>query len=259
MSYPIQWLDATFRTRQNTEQLLRPDLDSGLITEHDFHLASTFLPGNHRYWPNAFGLLTSGAVAGYGVFSKRSRWTVRRTTILGVVAGVCGTVYGQFRRAKAHWTFTQQLDDPVAFTQALENVNQRTGGVKPLAWTLQRAVDAAQKQDMHGNILRPQESSFTPDVDQSVSPDTTSAEIARPPSSSSEDSSRPANRWDQIRAANARNAGQPSSWDILRQQHERERVVKKTVSEDRFDDVDLAEEQARFDAMVDAERRKASR
>ena len=51
MSYPVAWLDETFSSRQRTEALLRPDLDSGIITEHDFRLATTFLPGYHRYWP----------------------------------------------------------------------------------------------------------------------------------------------------------------------------------------------------------------
>lgn len=49
--YPIQWLDTTFHSRAKTEQLLRPELEAGLVSEHDFNLASSFLPGYHRYWP----------------------------------------------------------------------------------------------------------------------------------------------------------------------------------------------------------------
>ena len=49
--YPTQWLDSTFTSRARTEQLLRPELESGFVTEHDFNLASSFLPGYHRYWP----------------------------------------------------------------------------------------------------------------------------------------------------------------------------------------------------------------
>ena len=51
MSYPVQWLDDTFRTQARAEELLRPDLESGLITPHDFQLATHFLPAPHRYWP----------------------------------------------------------------------------------------------------------------------------------------------------------------------------------------------------------------
>ena len=49
--YPIQWLDETFSSRRKAEELLRPDLEAGLITQHDFDLATTFLPGWNRYWP----------------------------------------------------------------------------------------------------------------------------------------------------------------------------------------------------------------
>ena len=51
MAYPVQWLDQTFPSRSKAEALLRPDLESGLINQHDYNLATTFLPGFHRYWP----------------------------------------------------------------------------------------------------------------------------------------------------------------------------------------------------------------
>ena len=51
MSYPVHWLDENFNSRAKVQELLRPDLESGLITEHDFRLATTFLSGHHRYWP----------------------------------------------------------------------------------------------------------------------------------------------------------------------------------------------------------------
>lgn len=49
--YPVQWLDGTFKTRSRTAELLRPDLEWGLITERDYNLARDFLPGYHRYYP----------------------------------------------------------------------------------------------------------------------------------------------------------------------------------------------------------------
>lgn len=50
MAYPVHWLDETFTSRSRAESLLRPDLEAGLITEHDYHLATTFLPGYHRHY-----------------------------------------------------------------------------------------------------------------------------------------------------------------------------------------------------------------
>lgn len=49
------WVDRTFNSRFNSrsyaETLLRPDLESGLITQHDFNLATTYLPGYQRFYP----------------------------------------------------------------------------------------------------------------------------------------------------------------------------------------------------------------
>ena len=47
----FQFLDSTFKTRAQTEQILRPYLEAGALTERDFQTAVVFLPGNHRYWP----------------------------------------------------------------------------------------------------------------------------------------------------------------------------------------------------------------
>ena len=51
MSLAKSWFDHAFSSRQATEQLLRPDLESGLLSRHDFDLAVNFLPGYHRYLP----------------------------------------------------------------------------------------------------------------------------------------------------------------------------------------------------------------
>ena len=51
MSLAKSWFDHAFRSRTDAESLLRPDLESGLISQHDFDLAVNFLPGYHRYLP----------------------------------------------------------------------------------------------------------------------------------------------------------------------------------------------------------------
>jgi len=175
------------------------------------------------------------------------------------VGGFCGAVYGQFRRAKVHWTFTQLLEDPVAFSQALENVNKRTGGVKPLAWTLQRAKEVGRREDPHGNTAVPAEDTWASDAGQVVQPDAAharSAPVPNPPAPNNQ--SKSASRWEEIRAANARSASQ-SSWDALRQSHERGRM-KGAEGEDRpSEEMDRTQEQAQFDALLEAERKRASR
>lgn len=67
----------------------------------------------------------------------------------------------------------------------------------------------------------------------------------------------PHNRWDEIRAANARNAGRSSSWDALRQGHERSQIAGSSDAASFSAENDRAREQAQFDAMLEAERRKA--
>lgn len=76
---------------------------------------------------------------------------------------------------------------------------------------------------------------------------------------------KPSSRWDEIRAASGRGA-KPSSWDALRQGHEKTRVPDQmrsaqvpSVTDDAGADAERAQEQARFDAMLEAERKVASR
>jgi len=47
---PLIWLESTFNTRSRTEQLLRPELENGLITQHDFDAAVDFYPSAQRYY-----------------------------------------------------------------------------------------------------------------------------------------------------------------------------------------------------------------
>lgn len=64
-------------------------------------------------------------------------------------------------------------------------------------------------------------------------------------------------RWDELRAANIKQAGLNSSWDALRQSHERGRVADATDASQSTEN-DRAQEQAQFDAMLEAERRAAT-
>lgn len=50
MPYYIRWLDQTFHSRKQTEELLTPEVQDGTITQQDYELAVRFLPGNHRYY-----------------------------------------------------------------------------------------------------------------------------------------------------------------------------------------------------------------
>jgi len=74
-------------------------------------------------------------------------------------------------------------------------------------------------------------------------------------------------RWGQIRAANS-NTGHLSSWDTIRQAHEHNRVQSPSSSRsqqhealdfERKEESTRALDEARFDAMLEAERRRTPR
>ncbi|KAI0080082.1 hypothetical protein K474DRAFT_1658343 [Panus rudis PR-1116 ss-1] len=280
--YPVQWLDSTFRSRSRTEELLRPDLESGLITEHDYNLARDFLPGYHRYYPFAYGTLTSTAWVLFGRHNRRWSFTNPRLVLSSFITGTMGATWGQIERAKAHLQFTKSLENPTGFAQALENVNRRTGGTEPLGWTVPGArrdikpagegqeeapssdggwVAADNSSQREGNILTSSPNIF-------VDPPTSNS------SPGASQSSRPRSKWDEIREANARSSAQNSTWDHLRQAHERERIQNAAsatsssspdfvldtpvvVTPGGTSDEERRLEQARFDALLEAERRKA--
>lgn len=63
-------------------------------------------------------------------------------------------------------------------------------------------------------------------------------------------------RWDQIRTATS-DTTTSSSWDTLRQKHEKTRVQKSSINTDRQTNVqadDRTAEQARFDVLLEKER-----
>ncbi|KAJ3559766.1 hypothetical protein NM688_g148 [Phlebia brevispora] len=271
MAVPIQWLDETFNSRAKAEALLRPDLESGLLTQHDFELATTFLPGPNRYWPHVTGgAATIGTVA-YGRYYRKLPWGPGRTFLVAGAAYCVGTLLGQLQRARLHYQFSKSLDNPRAFAQALQNVNVRIGGREPLPWTLPQVKEIPQPtvntSDIHGDTTRPEDgdSIWAQDVPQSLPPPTPPRSFDAAPQSaqaqSSENAPRFSSRWDEIRAANVAGAKQ-SSWDALRQRHERAAAGDVTqptnfTSALNQRDRERAEEQARFDAILDAERKIA--
>jgi len=66
-------------------------------------------------------------------------------------------------------------------------------------------------------------------------------------------------RWDQIRSANSRKSSN-SSWDVIRQNHERTRILHSSSNDGQTEggvderNDDRAAEQARFNAMLEKER-----
>ena len=127
-----------------------------------------------------FAVGGSAGAAIYARFVRKPPAPLNRVALLATMGGFFGASWGQFRRAEAHATFQRLLDDPVAFSQALENVNRRTGGTRPLGWTLQRARDIAQREGMHGNAAVPTEDGWAPEAVAGDHPTSVPAPASRP-------------------------------------------------------------------------------
>lgn len=208
----VHWLDTTFKSRERTAELLRPDLESGLITQNDYHTAVAFLPGPHRYYPvsawpilplsfsrlrglKVFYSATSTAV--FFAVGRARRWqlTSPRNFAFGFLSNFVGLIWGQFERAKVHYRFARQLENPTGFSQALQNVNVRTGGKEPLRWALPGADTELLKKGLAGSgsvaeegqsreedwVREPQITSDVPQADYSSSSKSTHVTIHESP------------------------------------------------------------------------------
>ena len=133
------------------------------------------------------------------------------------------------RQITVHLNYLHDIENPDGYKRAMENVQKilpihhRRSVV--LTRDYQISPDAfPQATSEHGMITSPSLDMASADI---------SAESLDSPSSSTEKS-----KWDQIRAANSRTA-QGSTWDALRQQHEKVRI--KPNPQDRGDDKWISE------------------
>ncbi|KIM67229.1 hypothetical protein SCLCIDRAFT_1210739 [Scleroderma citrinum Foug A] len=248
MSHPLEWLTATFPSRERTIELLRPDLEDNVLSQHDFDLAVMFLPGTHRYWPMIYASGAAGTTLFYGYYAARPRWGQKRAAIFGGAAFALGTMYGGFRRFVAHRQFSEALENPEGFMTTLSHVHKRLGGDGNIGFTLQHTPRKPSDTDVdNSHTMERPEVSFESQKHSDAAG-----------SGAENQSSTPKNRWDEIRAANARGVGQYSTWDAIRQRHERHKISSPSsatngVANDEEEDRMAA--RARFEAMIEAERR----
>ncbi|KAI0068337.1 hypothetical protein BV25DRAFT_1875774 [Artomyces pyxidatus] len=245
--YPVPWLEQTFPTAAKAEELLRPDFEDGTITQHDYDSAKAFFSGHQKAYTVMYAM--AGSVGAYAIGSTRKPpWSFRRVTTLAAFMSAAGVFYGVNKRVKAHIRFLDSLDDRTGFFRALENVNARTGGQQPLGLPTKSTGDSRSAQD--GGVPADQ-------VDQGWANTSAPAAASTPESVSGAPTtpeSQPSSRWGDIRAENARKAGKSSAWDELRRNPNHARVSNE-ASVATGSDADS--QQATFDAMLEAERRRA--
>ncbi|KAG6337337.1 hypothetical protein ID866_1762 [Astraeus odoratus] len=264
MPYPLEWLTSTFPSKERTIELLQPELENNVLSCHDYELAVRFLPGSHRYWPVClehhelvlrecltdatyqalYGSGATGATLYYGYYVARPRWGQRKTAILGGATFALGMIYGGFRRFVAHRQFSQALENPEGFVAALGNVHKKLGGDGNIGFTLQRiqAGTPTNNGDSMDTLEIPPGNWKQADATESDK---------KEPSPGSK------SRWEEIRAANARNMGQRSTWDEIRQQHERSKIPPPIDGTAISKQEDRVGAQAKFEAMLEAERQRS--
>jgi len=262
MSVPLKWVFQTFDSRTKTAELLAPELENSNLSPHDYELAINFLPGTHRFWPSIYSAGAAGAMAGYGHFYARPRWPRSRLGVATGGAAMLGLLYGDFRAALAHRTFVRALDDPKTFMGAIQNVYRRVEGYESASSAPQLpSNNEAARSDVAGmSAVTGPEMVKDDNWDQLRTatldgPSATNFKATSPATNASSDA-RSQTKWDQIRVENARNAGRQSSWDMIRQQHERARIPSSSTPSSDSSGDDRALEQARFDSLLEAERRK---
>ncbi|KAF8807493.1 hypothetical protein BYT27DRAFT_7189565 [Phlegmacium glaucopus] len=220
LHYNINWMDSVFRSRTRTEALLSPERESGNLTTRDYEAAIQFLPGTHHYYP-IIGLAVGTAI-GMAFQFRYPRLSAQKRIFVFLGTVLTGRMVGKLQQVSAHTNYLRDIENPDGYKRAMENIQ------KGLGLPVHRGLVIGRSYQISPDASSPQQISENgPEL---MLPSSSSESSPSPDSSLSEKSH---SRWDQIRAANSRTA-QNSTWDALRQQHEKTRVKPKT--DDRDDD-----------------------
>ncbi|KAG6888677.1 hypothetical protein C0995_006667 [Termitomyces sp. Mi166 len=235
LAYNIRWAARTFTDRPTTEALLAPEREAGNVSSNDYEAAAQFSAGSHRKFYPLIGAFLALPIT---LALRRPSWSPLRTYAFLAASTLIGNFGGQAMTVSAHFNFIRSLENPSGFAQALENIQKNSGSAVPPGLII-RAVGSGSKWAIDTDPIE-------------TSPTLSSIPDIQKPSIN------PPSKWDQIRAANARPSTN-SSWDALRQSHERTRVPSMTSAPDsiafqRSRDEDRAAEQAKFDEMLERER-----
>ncbi|KAK0465076.1 uncharacterized protein EV420DRAFT_1637241 [Desarmillaria tabescens] len=217
----------------SSRHLIQPDIDAGLLTLSDYKTLQNYFNKKPisapNVWSVAIGVL---AIQTIRLFDRQATPFWRKPWTFAVVTGASAAPLIYFRKVDLDMQndVLQRLENPEGVKQTYINAKARF------------AHAAAPNFEPH-----PDEP--PPALGHRPMPLASSTPSPAPTTASS--------RWEQIRAANARNPGM-SSWDTLRQNHERV-SIKRTQSggssnPDEFTRDDQATEQARFDALLEQER-----
>lgn len=181
-------------------------------------------------------------------------------------------------RANAHADFFRTLDDRTSFFQAVDNIQTRLGEKASSDSHPNSPYSASEKenQEMFDAAVTSREwEAGSPDGKLTDRQPASRASSRLSPSMTSsiprswrpnflapaQPSSQPKSRWEEIRAEHARNLATRSSWDELRQNTSRPKsddAGNERIEASQDPVAERLAEQQKFDAILDAERRKAA-
>jgi len=240
LRYNVRWIEHTFTSRPVTQSLLSPERDAGNLTTNDYEAATNFFPGPSR----RYRVVGSIAALPVTYVVRRPWWTNTRTYLFMTTASFAGLFIGHMMSISAHFSFVRSIENPAGFSMALDNIQRNIGG-----FSLPGPVIVRQSEKLtidHDSESPASESS--PTASHEASSNTMRTDALAPLTVSS-------SKWEQIRANS--NVSRNSSWDAIRQSHERNHVINPGDTdncdyETRYED--RAKEQAKFDALLEKER-----
>jgi hypothetical protein len=144
-----------------------------------------------------------------------TKWTQRRA-LATFTLGFTGYTFGKLSMLRAHYDYVRNLENPAGFEKAMENVQAKLGGLVPQGFVIERVYEPS--PDDHSN----QNESIILPTASDDSPTRQSSQASEQP---------PLSKWDQIRKMND-NTSKNSSWDTLRQKHERSSSTVKSPNSD---------------------------
>lgn len=222
-------------------------------------------------------LLSSAALSAVYVLRKPS-WPQLR--MLGVATGTAfgSLALGNALTLKSHFDFVRSLNNTAGFAGAIDRIQKQAGLPQPNGPIIQRRYEIG--EGLHGNTEEQQghfpsfsiypsfqltfkypEFTQTLPMAESPPPPPPQQQQEQSQSQGSAQDRHPSSKWDQIRAANAA-ASTSSTWDALRQKHEKSQAQKPgndSPSQSTNPPADdRATEQARFNALLERERNLSS-
>lgn len=142
LKYNIRWVERTFTSSAKTEALLAPEREN--LASHDYDAAINFLPGFHRHYkvcPFLLCLLSpflslfqliGGALPIPLLYAVRKpHWSNMRSYLFLTTASCTGFLIGHVMSIYAHFSFVRSIENPAAFSQAMENIQNNTGASAP--------------------------------------------------------------------------------------------------------------------------------